>query len=457
MRDFIDMLMGFADWFWGLPVLFIIGGGSLYCSLRTGFVQIRKFPYICSQTFGNIRFSRNETKTKGVSSFSAATAALASSIGASNIVGVPFAIVWGGPGAVFWMWIFAVLGAGAKYSEIVLGLKYRERNKDGEYTGGPFYYCSKGIKNRGLGKFLAIWFSVFLMLELIPSVATQSAAAIANAETLGFSPATAGCFMALIVCATAAGGFQRISSVTDKMVPAMAGIYIIGCLVVIAANRERLPQAISDIFLYAFMPHAAVGGFAGSTMAASLRWGAARGVYSNEAGMGTASIAHAAAAVDHPVQQGIWGVFEVTVDTLIICTITALCVLCSGMWTEASVINGSGPGSVPSLAFRSVFGATGDMIVTGCIFFFVLSTLIVSVFYGQKQAEFLFGTRFSRFWKYVYILAILGGISGGLDMLYPVTDFFLAMVIVPNMIALVLLSGDVKELTCDFFHTKKRR
>lgn len=458
MQAIIDVLIGFANWFWGLPILFIIGGGGLYCTLRLGCFQVLKFPYICSQTFGKMFSKPDSDDPNAVSPFSAAVAALASSIGASNIVGVPIAIAWGGPGAVFWMWVLAILGCATKYVEIVLGLKYREKNDLGEYTGGPFYYCSKGLAAKGLaplGKFLGIWFAFFLMIELIPSIATQSASAVANASTLGLPPMVTGIAMAGLVTLVVAGGFKRIATVTDKMVPFMAGIYIIGAMVVIFLNYERIPSAIASVFVYAFAPHAAVGGFVGSTIAMALRWGAARGVYSNEAGMGTAPMAHSTATVDHPVRQGLWGVFEVTVDTLIVCTVTALCVLCSGMWTNEAILNsGAGAGGIPSLAFSSVFGTAGDVLVTTCIFMFVLSTIIVVVFYGEKQAEFLFGVKFARVWKYVYILAILGGVFGGLEMLYPLTDFFLAMIIFPNMIAVLFLCGEVSDLTKEFFHTE---
>lgn len=458
MQAFIDMLIGFANWFWGLPILFLIGGGGLYCTIRLGFVQVTKFPYICTQTFGKMFAKVDSDDPNAVSPFSAAVAALASSIGASNIVGVPFAIALGGPGAVFWMWVLAVLGAATKYTEIVLGLKYREKNDLGEYTGGPFYYCSKGLEKRGLGglgKFLGIWFAFFLMIELIPSIATQSASAVSNAATLGLPPTVTGVAIAILVTLVVAGGFKRIATVTDKMVPLMAGIYLIFALIVIFMNLPALPGAIGSIFAYAFAPHAAVGGFAGSTMALALRWGAARGVYSNEAGMGTAPMAHSTATVDHPVRQGLWAVFEVTVDTLLVCTITALCTLCSGMWTNEAVLSSDvGAGGIPSLAFKSAFGTFGDILVTVCIFFFVLSTIIVVVFYGQKQAEFLFGVKFANIWKYVYVLAILGGVFGGLEMLYPLTDFFLAMIIFPNMIAVILLAGEVSTLSKEFFHTE---
>ena len=454
MDGLMNLFISFANWFWGVPILILIGFGGLYITFMTGFVQVRRFPYILTQTFGKM-FQKvdKEKDPNAVSPFSAAVAALASSIGASNIVGVPVAISFGGPGAIFWMWMLALIGCATKLAEIALGIKYREKNEKGEYNGGPFYYCSKGLAEKGLGKlgkFFGIWFAFFLMIELIPSIATQAASAVQNAETLGLPAAVTGIAIAVLVLLVVAGGITRIASVTDKMVPFMAGIYIIAALVIIGLNISALPGAIASIFIYAFTPHAAVGGFAGSTIALALRWGAARGVYSNEAGMGTAPMAHSTATVDHPVRQGMWGVFEVVVDTLIVCTVTALAVLVSGVWQTVPVEKAA---SMPSIAFSAVFGPAGDYLVTFCVFMFVLSTIIVVVFYGEKQAEFLFGTKFAKYWKYIYIVAILGGVFGGLEFLYQLTDFFLAIIIIPNMLALILLAGEVKKMVDEFFNT----
>ncbi|MDO5062099.1 MAG: sodium:alanine symporter family protein [Peptostreptococcaceae bacterium] len=453
MEGIIKIFVDFANWFWGPPILILIGVGGLYCTVATGFVQIRHFWYICTQTFGKMFSKPDSNDPNAVSPFSAAVAALASSIGASNIVGVPVAIAFGGPGAIFWMWVLAILGCATKYVEIVLGLAYREKNANGEYTGGPFYYCSKGLSEYGLGpigKFMGAWFAFFLMIEIIPSIATQSVSAVQNAETLNLPPIATGVAIAVLVGLVVMGGFKRIASVTDKLVPFMAGIYLLAAVVVIILNIANLPGALASIFVHAFTPTAAAGGFAGSTVALALRWGAARGVYSNEAGMGTAPMAHATATVDHPVRQGMWGVFEVMVDTIIVCTVTALAVLTSGVWQE---VGSDKAASMPSIAFSSVFGVAGDYLVTICVFLFVLSTIIVLVFYGEKQAEFLFGTAFARIWKYVYVAAILGGVFGGLEFLYQLTDFFLAMIVIPNMIAVLILAGKARSLTKEFFNT----
>ena len=296
MNFIVDTLVAFAGWFWGPPILLLIGGGGIWCTLQLGALQITKFPYICSQTFGKMFSKPDSDDPNAVSPFSAAVAALASSIGASNIVGVPVAIAYGGPGAVFWMWVLAILGCATKYVEIVLGLKYREKTETGEYLGGPFHYCSKGLAEiglGGLGKFFGLWFAFFLMIELIPSITTQSASAIQNAETLGLPRIVTAIAITVLVALVVAGGFKRIASVTDKMVPFMAGIYLLAALVVIVLNISALPGAFASIFANAFSGRAATGAFMGATIKTALRWGAARGVYSNEAGMGTAPMAHA--------------------------------------------------------------------------------------------------------------------------------------------------------------------
>lgn len=453
MKTIVNYFVSFAGWFWGPPILILIGGGGIWCTFQIGGLQITKFPYICKQTFGKMFSKADSDDPNAVSPFSAAVAALASSIGASNIVGVPVAIAYGGPGAVFWMWVLAILGCATKYVEIVLGLKYREKSSTGGYIGGPFYYCSKGLAEIGLGKigaFFGLWFAFILMIELIPSIATQSASAIQNAETLGLPRFVTAILIIVLVALVVAGGFKRIAKVTDMMVPFMAGIYLIAAFIVIALNIKNLPGAFVSIFANAFTGRAATGAFLGATIKQALRWGAARGVYSNEAGMGTAPMAHSTATVDHPVRQGMWAIFEVVVDTIIVCSITAFAVLTSGVWTEVQPDKAA---SMPSLAFSNVFGQAGDALVTICVFMFVLSTIIVVVFYGEKQAEFLFGGNFAKYWKYVYVVAIAGGLAKDLKALYDITDVFLALIIIPNMIAVILLAGKVRELTKEFFNT----
>lgn len=446
MEGFVNVVVNFSNWLWGIPMLIIIVGGSLILSVSLGFFQFRYFPFMMKETFGKM-FKKQEIKGEGtITPFQAATAALASTIGAANIVGVPVAIAFGGPGAVFWMWVVALIGSATKFSEIALGIKYREKNELGEYVGGPMYYLDKGLNS----KFMGGLFAFCLMLEIIPSIATQSASAVQTAATIGIPNLAGGIIIAILVGAVAYGGIKRIAQVTEKLVPIMALLFSVGALIVILANIKNLPLAIGLIFKHAFTPAAAKGGFLGATIAQALRWGTARGVYSNEAGMGTAPIAHVTAITDHPVRQAIWGIFEIVADTLIVCTITALLVLTTGMH---ETVPASEAATMPALAFQQLLGEKlGGGIVTICIFLFVLSTILVIVYYGEKQAEYLFGLKFSKVMRFVYIVAIFLGAYGGIEFLYNFLDILLAAVIIPNMIGLVILRKEVVELKDDFFN-----
>ncbi|QQY80300.1 AGCS family alanine or glycine:cation symporter [Keratinibaculum paraultunense] len=450
MENFINAVINFSNWLWGIPMLVILVGGSIFLTIKLGFFQFKYFPFIMKETFGKM-FKKSEGEGT-VTPFQAATAALASTIGAANIVGVPVAIAYGGPGAVFWMWIVALIASAAKFSEITLGIKYRELNEEGEHVGGPMYFLSKGIKS-SLGKVLGIIFSFFLMLEIIPSIATQSASAAQTAATINIPSWITGCALVILVGLVVFGGIKKIANFTEKLVPFMALLYIIGGLIIIIVNITELPKALGLIFKHAFTPFAAVGGIAGAGVAQAIRWGTARGVYSNEAGMGTAPIAHSAAITDHPARQAMWGIFEIVVDTLIVCTITALVVLVSGVYKTVPIDQAA---SMPAVAFQQLLGNTlGGGIATISMLLFVLSTIIVIAYYGKTQAEFLFGAKFSNVMVIIYLLSIILGVYGGIEFLYNFLDILLATIIIPNMIGLLILSDEVKDLKDEFFKNPK--
>lgn len=447
MDKLLEIVGALTGWVWGLPMLLTLGLGGLFLSARLGFFQIKYFPYIIKQTFGKMF---GKAKPGEVSPFQAATAALASTIGASNIVGVPAAIMFGGPGAIFWMWMMAIMGMGSKFVEVVLGFKYREKNAEGEYVGGPMYYMTKGLNMKWLG----VIFAFFLMIELVPSIMVQANSVSASAlESFNITPMITGIVTLILVGLVVVGGITRIGKVTEKLVPLMAGIYFIAAMIIVIANISEVPRVFGLIMSSAFRPMAAVGGFAGSTIAASIRWGVARGVYSNEAGMGTAPMAHASATNDHAVRQGFWGIFEIIVDTLIICSTTAFVVLSTGIWESPGALEN--PSALPAAAFSQFYGPIGGMIVTISLLLFVVSTIIVIIFYGEKQTEFLFGLKASKVMRYVYLFSIVIGAIGGAQILWQFLDLLLAFIIFPNMLAIFLLHKEVIVLTKEFFSSEE--
>ncbi|KGX92459.1 sodium:alanine symporter [Pontibacillus halophilus JSM 076056 = DSM 19796] len=429
-------------WTYVLSILLICTG--LYLTVQLRFFQFRFFGHILGQTVGKI-FKKSSGHAGTITPFQAFTSALASTAGATNIVGVPVAISFGGPGALFWMWVVALIGMATKYTEIVLGVRYREKNKKGEWVGGPQYYIKKGL---GWNK-VAWAFAFILMLELIPSIMTQSnSISIQVNNSIGWSRLGIGVAIAVVVGAIIIGGIQRIARVTDKFVPFMVFTYVIICLIVIFAHVETLPSVFGLIFSHAFTPIAATGGFAGAALAQALRWGTARGLYSNEAGLGTAPIAHAAAQTDHPSKQGFWGVFSVFVDTIVICTLSGLTVLVTGAWKEVSSDDAA---SMIGTALSDVYGSQfGETFVSIFLLFFVLTTIGILVFFGEKQAEYLFGLKGAYFMRVIYLGAIVLGAVGGLQFIWQFLDLMLAAVVFLNVIPVLFLSKEVRAVTQDY-------
>lgn len=444
MEQFLQGVADFSAWLWGIPLITMLLISGLYMTFKLGFFQFRYFSYIVGQTFGSI-FRR--PKGEGtVTPFQALTSALSSTIGAANIVGVPAAIMFGGPGAIFWMWVIALIGMALKFAESVLAVEYREKNAKGEFVGGPMYYMTKGLNMKWLG----IWFSFALMIELIPSIMVQGNS-IANTVQATFNVPVlwTGIATAVLVSIVVFGGIKRIGKVTEIFVPFMALLYVGGAVVILLMNVKAVPEFFMLIFNNAFSPAPVVGGFAGAAIVEVIRWGFARGLYSNEAGLGTAPIAHAAATTDHPVRQGFWAVIGVVVDTLIVCTATAFVILSSGVWTEEGAMENSS--ALTSLAFEQYFGDFGAILVTIALIFFVLSTILVVVFYGAKQAEFLFGLKAAYGMQVIYIFAVILGAVGAAEVIWGFLDIMLAAILIPNIIAILLLSNKVKELKNEFF------
>ncbi|MCU5746313.1 sodium:alanine symporter family protein [Staphylococcus sp. SQ8-PEA] len=441
-------ILAFTDWLWGYPIITLLLIASIFLTIYLNFVQFRHFIYILKQTFGSIN---KRPKGEGtITPRQALTSALSSTVGAANIVGVPTAIMMGGPGAVFWMLVIAFFGMALKYSENILGVAYREKNKKGEFIGGPTHYMSKGFNNKQLGKVFALIFAFALMIEIIPSIMVQGHSVTANVEdTFHINPLITGIVIAALAALVVFGGVSRIAAFTEKIVPIMVGIYLLLGFIIILINVQAIPHIVALIVKEAFNPHAATGGGFGAVLSNTIRWGFARGIYSNEAGLGTSPIAHAAAKTDHPARQAFWGVAEIIVDTVLICLTTAMVVLLSGVWKASDAqVNSS---ALTARAYQEVFGSWGSVLIAISMIFFVFSTVIVIIFYGSRMAEYLFGLTGGWVLKVIYTISIILGAIGVGKQLWGLLDLALAFVLIPNIIAVLLLSPKVKALSSDFF------
>lgn len=432
---------------WGPPILFLIVGSGIYLSIMTKFFSITKIGYILKNTFLKM-FSKESHGEGEVTAFQAVATALAATVGTGNIAGVATAIALGGPGAVFWMWIAAIVGMTTKFAEVVLAVNYREKTPDGRFVGGPMYYIERGLK----WKWLAVIFAMFGALAAfgIGNMVQSNSVSASLKATFNINPWVTGIVLAVITAMVIVGGIKRIGAFTEKLVPFMAAIYIVGGLFIIFSNLTHIPEAFGLIFGNAFTGHAAVGGFAGATLARSIRFGVARGVFTNEAGLGSAPIAHAAATTDHPVRQGLWGVFEVFADTIIICSITALAIMVSGLWDT-----GLSGAELTTAAFNEGIPVIGGYIVAIGIVLFAYSTIIGWEYYGERCAEYVFGPKVITPYRIIWIPFVLIGAIGGLDQLWALADTLNGLMAIPNLIGVLALSPVVFKLTKEFFAKEK--
>ena len=443
---------------WGIPAMVCIIGVGLLLSVRTGFLQLRKFPYAIKTTIGRI-FRKKDASDGAMTPFQAVCTALAATVGTGNIAGVAGAIAIGGPGAVFWMWCSALLGMCTKFSEVTLAVHFRERNKNGELVGGPMYYIKNGLGSRW--QFLAVLYSLFGVLTVFGTgnatqvntiVTAIDSALLAYGSSLNSILPTVnlvvGVVVAMMVAMVLLGGVKRIGSVTEKLVPFMALFYVVLALGVVVINYRRFPAVLASIVGGAFDPQAFTGGAIGSIFL-SMQKGVSRGIFSNEAGLGTGSIAHACADTRKPVKQGMFGIFEVFADTIVICTLTAMVILCSGV----PVGYGSAAGAELTISgFTATYGGWSSIFTAVALCCFAFSTIIGWGLYGSRCIEFLFHTDkvvgpFLVFYSFVSIL----GATVDLGLLWSIADTFNGLMSIPNLIALLLLSGTVAKLTKEFF------
>ena len=445
------------NFIWGVPAMVCIFGVGLYLSIRTGFLQIRKFPYAIRTTLGRI-FRKRSASDGAITPFQAVCTALAATVGTGNIAGVAGAIAIGGPGAIFWMWVSALFGMCTKFAEVTLAVHFREINANGELVGGPMYY----IKN-GLGKkwnWLAYLFAAFGVLTVfgtgnatqVNTITTAINSALLNYNIISESAVSTsnliiGIVIAILIAMILLGGIKRIGQVTEKLVPFMALLYILLGLGVILLNIQNVPSVFVSIFKGAFQPSAVTGGIIGS-MFLSIKKGVSRGIFSNEAGLGTGSIAHACADTKKPVKQGMFGIFEVFTDTIVICTLTALVILCSGV----PITYGEAAGAeLTILGFTSTYGNWVSIFTAVAMCCFAFSTALGWGLYGARCIEFLFSEKVIKPFMVVYALVAILGATANLGLIWNIAETFNGLMAIPNLIALFLLPGTVVRLTKEYF------
>lgn len=445
------------NFIWGVPAMVCIFGVGLYLSIRTNFLQIRKFPYAIKTTLGRI-FRKRDASDGAITPFQAVCTALAATVGTGNIAGVAGAIAIGGPGAIFWMWVSALFGMCTKYAEVTLAVHYREINANGELVGGPMYYIKNGLSKKW--HWLAYLFAAFGVLTVfgtgnatqVNTITTAINSALLNYNVISESAVSTsnliiGIIIAILIAMILLGGIKRIGHVTEKLVPFMALLYILLGLGVILLNIQNIPAVFVSIFRGAFQPRAVTGGIVLS-MFTSLKKGVSRGIFSNEAGLGTGSIAHACADTKKPVKQGMFGIFEVFTDTIVICTLTALVILCSGVAVDYGKAAGA---ELTILGFTSTYGSWVSIFTAVAMCCFAFSTAVGWGLYGARCIEFLFSEKVIKPFMVIYSLVAILGATANLGLMWSIAETFNGLMAIPNLIALFLLSGTVVKLTKEYF------
>lgn len=434
---------------WGWPVLagILLAGANL--SFRSGFFQFTHCKLWINTTFCKL-FQKQPRSREGISPFQAVSTALAGSIGTGNIVGVATALTIGGPGAIFWMWVSALLGMMTIFSENVLGMKYRIKGTDGAWMGGAMYYLERGIHSRGL----AVLFSIGCVLASfgMGNMAQSNSIAGALSESFGIGVHSTGLVLAILLLVLTFGGIRRIARVTGKLVPFMAISYLLAAGIVLYVHRAVLPDAFRQIFESAFGLRQAAGGIGGAAMANALKTGVSRGVFTNEAGLGSSTMAHSGSTLKEPVEQGMWGIFQVFLDTIVMCTVTALVILCSG-----TLSGGKDGAALSAAAFSTVFGQYGGALVAVCISLFAFATLLGWSYYGECGVRYLAGRRAVPFYRILFALSAMAGCTLNLRLVWEISDIFNSLMAFPNLIALFLLSGEVLDETANYLSKCRQR
>lgn len=461
LESIIKINQAVNGFIWGVPAMICIIGVGLLLSVRTRFIQVRKFGAAMKNTIGKI-FDKTQAKDGSMSPFQAVCTALAGTVGTGNIAGVAGAIALGGPGAIFWMWCSAFLGMCTKFSEVTLAIHFREKNANGEYVGGPMYYIKNGLSKKW--HFLAVLYALFGVLTVFGTGnATQVNTIVSSIHSalhnLHITDGTVderanlifGIFIAALVAMVLLGGIQRIGQVSEKLVPFMAVLYVILAIGVVILHINRVPAVFAMIFKSAFTPQAATGGIIGS-MFLSMKKGVSRGIFSNEAGLGTGSIAHACADTNNAVHQGMFGIFEVFMDTIVICTLTGLVILLGA----PNIVYGQAAGAELTISgFTATYGGWVSVFTAVAMCCFAFSTIIGWGLYGSRCIEFLGGEKLVRPFLVAYSFVSIIGATINLGLLWDIADTFNGLMAIPNLIALLILSGQVKKLALDVDQAEK--
>ena len=446
-----QVLYDLTDFLWGTPLMILMIGVGLYLTIRSGFFQFLGIPTWWKHTVGEVLYGSKSEDAKQehegeLKPFQALSTVLAGTVGSGNIAGVAAAIAIGGPGAVFWMWLIALVGMMTKMAEVTLSVAFRKKTPDGEYFGGPMHYMKEGLGK--IGKFLAGFYAIALFIEVLADacfVQPNTLATCVN-DVFGVPLIITGIIITVLsTIVVLSGGVKKIGDFCGKFVMPMILIYIVACLSVIIANISSIPAAFGMIFKYAFAPAPAVGGFVGSTMTLAMARGASRGIFSNEAGMGTAATVHATAQTDNPAHQGMYGILEVFIDTIIICTLTSLAIVCSGVWSCGDT------GVVLTFdAFRSTWGFVGLVILCIAVVLFTYSSYLGFFVEFRTCVEYLFGEKAIKFMKWLFLALPIVSVTLEVEQVWDIADMAVGFIVIPNMIALLLLSPKFFEILKDY-------
>ncbi|WP_333791778.1 alanine/glycine:cation symporter family protein [Muricomes intestini] len=427
-------------------IILLLAGGAWF-TIRLNFIQVRGFKEGMKRAFGGLFSKKGEAGKDGMSSFQALATAIAAQVGTGNIAGAATALAIGGPGAIFWMWIAAFLGMATIFAEAIMAQKYKQVGKDGQVTGGPVYYIRAAFQGT-FGKVLAGIFAVLITLALgfMGNAVQSNSIASAFNTAFGIPQPVMGVIVAIIALFVFVGGMKRIAKVTEIIVPFMAVLYIIGSLIVIFYNYKNIPYAFASIFVGAFKPSAVTGGAVGATIKLALTKGVARGLFSNEAGMGSTPHAHAVAKVDHPVEQGFLAMIGVFIDTFIVLNMTAFVII-----TTKSIPSGKTGAELSQFAFSTLYGKGGDIFIAVCLFFFAFSTIIGWYFFGEANVKYLFGTKAVRIYAVLVAVCVVLGSLAQVDLVWNMADCFNSMMVIPNILALFMLSKVIKSVHDDYY------